>query len=173
MISKIHWSWRQFRDVIIIRSFLAGLETTICGAQVSFPHPFTPNLSSHLCCHERTGWWRSNWVCPRVRETPGTVLAEWDSSVPRLRRRRFVDGRFGDEMWNVVSLDECHQSAKVRTAVVKRVGARFGLALVPGRSSHVVFIAIHDAYHGFGSAITAYSYTDRQPMARKYDIFLD
>jgi len=25
----------------------------------------------------------------------------------------------------------------------------------------------------FGSAITAYSYTDRQPMARKYDIFLD
>jgi len=26
---------------------------------------------------------------------------------------------------------ECHQSAKVRTAVVKRVGARFGLALVP------------------------------------------
>jgi len=68
---------------------------------------------------------------------------------------------------------ECHQSAEVRTAVVKRVGARFGLALVPGCSSHVVFIAIHDAYHGFGSAITAYSYTDRQPMARKYDIFLD
>jgi len=26
---------------------------------------------------------------------------------------------------------ECHQSAKVSTAVVKRVGARFGLALVP------------------------------------------
>jgi len=26
---------------------------------------------------------------------------------------------------------KCHQSAKVRTAVVKRVGARFGLALVP------------------------------------------
>jgi len=26
---------------------------------------------------------------------------------------------------------EFHQSAKVRTAVVKRVGARFGLALVP------------------------------------------
>jgi len=26
---------------------------------------------------------------------------------------------------------ECHQSTKVRTAVVKRVGARFGLALVP------------------------------------------
>jgi len=26
---------------------------------------------------------------------------------------------------------ECHQSAKVCTAVVKRVGARFGLALVP------------------------------------------
>jgi len=40
-----------------------------------------------------------------------------------VRRRRF-----GDEM--CVPL-ECHQSAKVRTAVVKRVGARFGLALVP------------------------------------------
>jgi len=26
---------------------------------------------------------------------------------------------------------ECYQSAKVLTAVVKRVGARFGLALVP------------------------------------------
>jgi len=26
---------------------------------------------------------------------------------------------------------ECHQNAKVRTAIVKRVGARFGLALVP------------------------------------------
>jgi len=26
---------------------------------------------------------------------------------------------------------ECHQNAKVRTAVVKCVGARFGLALVP------------------------------------------
>jgi len=26
---------------------------------------------------------------------------------------------------------ECHQSAKVRTVIVKRVGARFGLALVP------------------------------------------
>jgi len=26
---------------------------------------------------------------------------------------------------------ECHQSAKVRIAVVKRVGARFGQALVP------------------------------------------
>ena len=121
MISKIHWSWRQFRDVIIIRSFLAGLETTICGAQVSFPHPFTPNLSSHLCCHERTGWWRSNWVCPRVRETPGTVLAEWDSSVPRLRRRRFVDGRFGDEMWNVVSFG---MSPKCKSSHCRREACR-------------------------------------------------
>jgi len=66
---------------------------------------------------------------------------------------------------------ECHQCAKVRTAVVKRVGARFGLALVPDLSSYAVFIEIHDAYHGFGSAITAYSHTYRQPMARKYDIF--
>jgi len=55
----------------------------------------------------------------------------------------------------------------------KRVSARVSLALVPDLSNYVVFIAIHDAYHGFGSAVTAYSYTDRQPMARKYDIFLD
>ena len=68
---------------------------------------------------------------------------------------------------------EYHPSAKVCTAVVKRVGARFGLALVPGRSSHAVFNRIHDAYHGFGSAITAYSYTDIQPMARMYGILLD
>jgi len=44
------------------------------------------------------------------------------------------------------------------------------LALVPDLSNYAVFIAIRDAYHGFGSAITAYSYTDRQPTARKYDI---
>ena len=54
----------------------------------------------------------------------------------------------------------------------KHVSARVSLALVPDLSNYAVFIAIHDAYHGFGSAITAYSYTDRQPMARKYDIFL-
>ena len=41
---------------------------------------------------------------------------------------------------------QCHQSAKVRTAFVKRVDARFGLAHVPGRSSHAVFNGIHDAY---------------------------
>jgi len=71
---------------------------------------------------------------------------------------------------------ECHQSEKVRTAVVwegKSVSARVSLALVPDLSNYAVFIAIHDAYHGFGSAITAYSFPDRQPMARKYDIFLD
>jgi len=55
----------------------------------------------------------------------------------------------------------------------KRVSARVSLALVHDLSSYAVFIAIHDAYYGYGSAITAYSYTDRQPMARKYDIFLD
>jgi len=41
---------------------------------------------------------------------------------------------------------QCHQSAKVRTAFVKRVDARFGLAHVPGRSSRAVFNGIHDAY---------------------------
>ena len=32
---------------------------------------------------------------------------------------------------------------------------------MPDLSNYAVFIAIHDAYHGFGRAITAYSYTDR------------
>ena len=55
----------------------------------------------------------------------------------------------------------------------KRVSTRVSLALVPDLSNYAVFIAIHDAYHGFGSAITVYSYIVRQPMAKKYDIFLD
>jgi len=55
----------------------------------------------------------------------------------------------------------------------KRVSARVSRVLVPDLSNYAVFIAIHDAYHGFGSAIIAYSYTDRQPMARKYDICLE
>jgi len=55
----------------------------------------------------------------------------------------------------------------------KRVSARVSLALAPDLSNYAVFIAIHDAYRGLESAITAYSYTDRQTMARKYDIFLD
>jgi len=67
---------------------------------------------------------------------------------------------------------KCHQSAKVRTAVMKRAGARFCVALVPDLSNYAVFIVIHDVYHGFRSAITSYSYTGGQVMARKYDIFL-
>ena len=35
---------------------------------------------------------------------------------------------------------ECHQSTKVRTAVMKRVGARFGLALVPILQQWELFI---------------------------------
>jgi len=35
---------------------------------------------------------------------------------------------------------ECHQSAKVRTAVVKRVGARFGQTLVPIVQQREMFI---------------------------------
>ena len=50
----------------------------------------------------------------------------------------------------------------------KRVSARVSLALVPVLSNYAVFIAIHDAYHGFGCAITAYSYTDRQSYGKLY-----
>jgi len=87
-------------------------------------------------------------------------------------------GQFGDTVsamkYEMCFPWECHQSAKVRTAA-----QRVSLALVPDLSNYVVFIAIRGfgsaitAYHGFGSAITAYSYTHRQPMARKYDVFLD
>jgi len=45
---------------------------------------------------------------------------------------------------------ECHQSAKVRSVVLKRVGARFGLALVPGHFSHAVFNTLaSDAFGDF------------------------
>jgi len=30
--------------------------------------------SSHLCFHERAGWGRPNWICPRTRVTLGTPL---------------------------------------------------------------------------------------------------
>ena len=67
-----------------------------------------------------------------------------------------------------------HKNAKFRPAVVwEACSQRIRLALVPDLSNYAVFIAIHDAYYGFGCAITDYSYTHRQPMARKYDIILD
>ena len=55
----------------------------------------------------------------------------------------------------------------------KHASTRVSLVLVPDLSNYAAFIAIDDAYHGFGFAITAYSYTNRQLMARKCDIFLD
>jgi len=50
---------------------------------------------------------------------------------------------------------------------VKRVSARVSLALVPDLSNFALFIAIHDAYYGFGSAITAYSYIDKATEGKK------
>ena len=49
----------------------------------------------------------------------------------------------------------------------KRVSARVSLALVPDLSNYALFIAIHDAYYGFRSAITAYSYTDEATEGKK------
>ena len=43
----------------------------------------------------------------------------------------------------------------------------FSLALVPDLSNYALFIAIHDAYYGFGNAITAYSYTDKATDGNK------
>ena len=75
---------------------------------------------------------------------------------------------FRNILWNVTKVQKF-----ALTSSGTRVSARVSLTLVPDLSNCAVFIVIHDAYHGFGSAITAYSYTDKQPMARKYDIFLD
>jgi len=48
----------------------------------------------------------------------------------------------------------CHQSAKVRTAVVWEACKRKSKSSTCPRSFHyAVFTAIHDAYHGFGNAI--------------------
>ena len=49
----------------------------------------------------------------------------------------------------------------------KRVSARVSLALVPDRFNYAPFIVIHDAYHGFGSAITAYLYTGKATDGKK------
>ena len=93
-------------------------------------------------------------------------ITEWDSSVLPFRRWTFrrwiVKCVF---LWNVTKVQKFALPSSG-----KRVSAGVSLALVPDLSNYAVFIAIHDAYHGF---VTAYWYTDRQPMARKYDIFLD
>jgi len=34
------------------------------------------SVSFNLCCHERTGCERLNWVCPEAWETRGTPLLE-------------------------------------------------------------------------------------------------
>jgi len=99
----------------------------------------------------------------------GMCKTEWDSSVPPFRRLTF-------RRWNVKCVFLWNVTKGQKFALPssgKRVSARVSLELVPDISNYAVFIAIHDAYHGFGSAISAYSYTDRQLMARKYDIFLD
>jgi len=45
-------------------------------SQTSFWRPFTPNslFACILYCHERVGWGRQNWLCPRAWETLGTPL---------------------------------------------------------------------------------------------------
>ena len=48
----------------------------------------------------------------------------------------------------------------------KRVSARVSLALVTDLSNFALFFAIDDTY-GFGSAIAAYSYTDKATDGKK------
>jgi len=65
----------------------------------------------------------------------GSWLFNQISSVTCYGMGQFGDRRFGAAV-SAMKCEirfplECHQSATVRTVVVKRVGARFGLALVP------------------------------------------
>jgi len=46
----------------------------IAGTESAFDAPLFPTYSSHLCRHERAGWGRQNWVCPRARESLGAPL---------------------------------------------------------------------------------------------------
>jgi len=55
MISKIQISWREFRDLTVIRNFQTGLETTIFETEVGFLRPFNPN-SLYSSTLPRTGW---------------------------------------------------------------------------------------------------------------------
>ena len=96
-------------------------------------------------------------------------LPEWDSSAPPFRRWTFWRWNLKRVfLWNVTKVQKFALPSSG-----KRVSARVSLVLVPHLSNYAAFIAIDDAYHGFGNAITAYSYTNRQLMARKCDIFLD
>jgi len=104
-----------------------------------------------------------------TKPSTGPHRAEWDSLAPLFRRWTF-------QRWNVKcgflwNVTKVQKFALLSSG--KHVSTRVSLAVFPDLSNFAVFIAIHDAYHGFISAITAYLYTDRQPMARKHDIFLD
>ena len=47
----------------------------IAGPESASDTPLFPPHSSHIFWHERAGWGRQNWVCPRARETLGTSLS--------------------------------------------------------------------------------------------------
>jgi len=51
-----------------------GWETTIYGPESAFVAFSLPIHSSYLYCHERAGWARKNWLCPRAQEPLGTPL---------------------------------------------------------------------------------------------------
>ena len=95
---------------------------------------------------------------------PSALMTEWDSSAIAVSAMKC----------EICFPLECHQMQTFALpSSGKRESARVSLALVPDLSNYAVFIPIHDAYHGFGSDIAAYSYINRQPIERKYDIFLD
>jgi len=81
------------------------------------------------------------------------ACAEWDSSAMKC------------EMCFPL---KSHKSAKIRPAVVWEACKRKSQSSTCPRSfQRCSFIAIHDAYYGFGSAITAYSYTDKGTDGKK------
>jgi len=95
-----------------------------------------------------------NCVCGALSVKDGGVInTEWDSSAPPFRQWRF-------RQWNVKCVFLWNVTKVQKFALPsfgKCVSARVSLALVPDLSNYAVFIAIHDAYHGFVSAINAYS----------------
>jgi len=84
--ARHHWHTRWRRPWVLTsmlwrhnhRKFSDGSRNNymhaIAGPESAFDLPLFPSDASHLCCHERSGWGRQNWLCPRAPETLGTPL---------------------------------------------------------------------------------------------------
>ena len=48
----------------------------IAGSESAFDAPLFPTHSSQVCCQERAGWGRQNWVCPPGAGNPRYATAQ-------------------------------------------------------------------------------------------------